>query len=34
VTLAHAAADTFERLELPQLQTMMLELGREIATAG
>jgi hypothetical protein len=34
VQLAHGAADTFERLELPQLQTMMLELEREIVAAG
>jgi tetratricopeptide (TPR) repeat protein len=34
IELAHGAADTFERLELPQLQAMMLELEREIAGAG
>jgi hypothetical protein len=34
IELAHGAADTFERLELPQLQTMMLELEREIVDAG
>jgi hypothetical protein len=32
--LAHGAADTFERLELPQLQAMMLELEHEIAAAS
>jgi hypothetical protein len=34
IELAHGAADTFERLELPQLQAMMLELEREISPAG
>jgi tetratricopeptide (TPR) repeat protein len=34
IELARGAADTFERLELPQLQTMMLQLEREVASAG